>query len=52
LSDDVAEGFGGLIAFPATFLVDRNGTIYKKYLEKTPNKTEKIERDIATPLEQ
>jgi thiol-disulfide isomerase/thioredoxin len=49
-TDAVADGFGGLIAFPTTFVVDRDGKIYKKYLGMTANKTEKIEKDIAALL--
>src|SRR5580704_7571741 len=30
--DNVAEGFGGVIGYPMTFLVNKDGTIYKKYM--------------------
>jgi hypothetical protein len=30
--EDVVKGFGGIRGFPATFLVDRHGRIYKNYL--------------------
>jgi len=44
--EDVVKGFGGIRGFPATFLVDRNGRIYKKYLGKYLSKHARIERDI------
>src|SRR5260370_662109 len=31
-NDDVADGFGGLIGFPARFVVIKDWKIYKKYL--------------------
>ena len=49
-NDAVVEGFGGLIGFPTTFVVSKDWKIYKKYFGMTPNKIEKIEKDIATLL--
>ena len=49
-NDKVVEGFGGLIGFPTTFLVGKDGKIYKKYLGMTANKKEMIEKDIAALL--
>lgn len=49
--DKTVEGFGGLIGFPTTFLVGKDGKIYKKYLGLTSKKKETIMRDIQTLLE-
>jgi thiol-disulfide isomerase/thioredoxin len=49
-NDDVVEGFGGLIGFPTTFVVTKDWKIYKKYFGMTPNKIEKIEKDVETLL--
>ena len=48
--EDVVKGFGGIMGFPATFLVDRTGSIYKKYLGQYPSKDAQIERDIQLLL--
>jgi thiol-disulfide isomerase/thioredoxin len=48
--DKVVEGFGGVIGFPTTFLVSKDGTIYKKYLGSPENKIEMMEKDIETLL--
>ena len=45
-TDKVIDGFGGLIGFPTTFIVDKNWHVYKKYLGMTRNKKEMIERDL------
>jgi len=44
--DKVVEGFGGLIGFPTTFIVDKDWKVYKKYLGMTRNKRDMIEKDI------
>jgi thiol-disulfide isomerase/thioredoxin len=49
-NDDVADGFGGLIGFPTTFVVTKDWKIYKKYLGALPNKQERIKKDIETLL--
>jgi thiol-disulfide isomerase/thioredoxin len=49
-NDDVADGFGGLIGFPTTFVVTKDWQIYKKYLGALPNKQERIRKDIETLL--
>jgi len=49
-NDDVVAGFGGLIGFPTTFIVDQEGRVYKKYLGMTRNKKEMIEKDIEKLL--
>lgn len=48
--EDVVKGFGGIRGFPATFLVERDGRIYKKYLGQYPSKHAQIERDIQQLL--
>lgn len=48
--DDVVRGFGGIMGFPATFLVDRTGRVYKRYLGQYPSKQAQIERDIQLLL--
>ena len=45
-NDEVVEGFGGLIGFPTTFIVDKDWQVYKKYLGMTRNKKEMIEKDL------
>jgi thiol-disulfide isomerase/thioredoxin len=45
-TDKVIDGFGGLIGFPTTFIVDKNWRVYKKYLGMTRNKKELIEKDL------
>lgn len=49
-NDDVADGFGGLIGFPTTFVVTKDWKIYKKYLGALPNKQERIKKDIDALL--
>lgn len=48
--DKVIEGFGGLIGFPTTFIVDKDWKVYKKYLGMTRNKRDMIEKDIEKLL--
>ena len=50
-TDEVVDGFGGLIGFPTTFLVGKDGKVYKKYLGLTAKKKETIEKDIQALLE-
>jgi thiol-disulfide isomerase/thioredoxin len=48
--DKVVEGFGGIIGYPTTFLVSKDGTIYKKFLGSPPGKQEQLEKDIDALL--
>ena len=48
--DQVEEGFGGLLGFPTTFIVDQNWKIYKKYVGMAASKREQIEKDIEKLL--
>lgn len=45
-NDKVVEGFGGLIGFPTTFIVDKDWRVYKKYMGMTRNKRDMIEKDL------
>ena len=45
-NDKVAEEFGGVLGFPTTFLVSRDGRIHKKYVGQYAHKQAEIERDI------
>jgi thiol-disulfide isomerase/thioredoxin len=49
-NDDVVAGFGGLIGFPTTYVLDKDWKVYKRYLGMTVNKKELIEKDIETLL--
>ena len=49
-NDDVEKGFGGILGFPTTFLVNRKGQIYKKYTGTYPEKQTQIEADIQKLL--
>src|SRR6266480_2812346 len=49
-NDAVADGFGGLIGFPTTFVVTKDWKIYKKYLGALPNKQDRIRQDIEKLL--
>jgi thiol-disulfide isomerase/thioredoxin len=45
-TDAVVDGFGGLIGFPTTFIVDKDWKVVKKYLGMTRNKKEMIQKDL------
>lgn len=51
-TEEVVTGFGGLIGFPTTFVVDKEGKIYQKYLGVKANKKELLEQDIHKLLAQ
>jgi thiol-disulfide isomerase/thioredoxin len=48
--DSVVDGFGGVIGWPTTFVLTKDGTIYKKYVGALPNKEARIKNDIDTLL--
>jgi thiol-disulfide isomerase/thioredoxin len=48
--DNIGASFGGVIGYPTTFLVGKDGTIYKKYLGSPPGKKEHLAKDIETLL--
>ena len=45
-NNEVAQRFGGIRGFPATFVMDKEGKIYKKYLGALPNIKQLLETDI------
>ena len=49
-NDDVEEVFGGVLAFPTTLLVGRDGRIYKKYVGSPDDKADDLEREIRALL--
>jgi peroxiredoxin len=49
-NDKVVDGFGGVWAFPTTFVVTKDWQIYKKYLGALPDKDAKIRKDIEKLL--
>jgi peroxiredoxin len=48
--DNVLEGFGGVIGYPTTFLISRDGTVIKKYLGSPPGKKAQLQKDIVSLL--
>jgi thiol-disulfide isomerase/thioredoxin len=48
--DAVVDGFGGIIGWPTTFVLTKDGTIYKKYVGALPDKEARIKNDIDTLL--
>jgi thiol-disulfide isomerase/thioredoxin len=44
------DAFGGLLGFPTTFVLSKEGKIYKSYMGVLPNKHESIAHDIDTLL--
>ena len=43
---DVVAGFGGLVGFPTTFVVDKDWKIYSKYMGLLPDKHKRLRQDI------
>jgi len=48
--EKIAQEFGGVLGFPTTFLITRDGRIFKKYTGQYPAKETLIETDIQTLL--
>lgn len=48
--EKIAQEFGGVLGLPTTFLIMRDGRIYKKYTGQSPGKQDQIERDIEKLL--
>ncbi len=48
--DDVEEAFGGVLAFPTTLLVGRDGKIHKRYVGADEEKAAGMEREIRALL--
>lgn len=49
-NDDIEDGFGGIIGWPTTFLISKEGMIVKKYMGSPPGKLEQMAKDIETLL--
>ena len=49
-NEQIAQQFGGVLGFPTTFLITRDGQIYKKYTGQYPAKRTQIEADIRKLL--
>ncbi|HLQ78588.1 MAG TPA: TlpA disulfide reductase family protein, partial [Terriglobia bacterium] len=49
-TDEVTESFGNYTALPTTFLIGKDGKIYKKYLGTTAGKEQQLANDIAQLL--
>jgi peroxiredoxin len=53
LGDDNLElAFGGVIGYPTTFLIAKDGTIFKKYLGAPPSKEQDLDKQIEALLAQ
>jgi len=44
--DAIVAGFGGLIGFPTTFVIDKNWRIVRKYMGSLPDKHDRMRHDI------
>lgn len=49
--EKVNSAFGGIQAYPTTFIIDQNWNIYKKYLGTYPRKVEGIDKIVSKLLE-
>ena len=49
-NEEVEEAFGGVVGFPTSFLITRDGEIYKKYTGLYPEKQKEIEAAIKKLL--
>ena len=49
-NDEAVAAFGGLLGFPTTFVMSKDGKIYKSYMGVLRNKHENIKHDIETLL--
>lgn len=49
--EKVDSAFGGMQAYPTTFIIDQNWNIYKKYLGTYPRKVEGIDKIVSKLLE-
>jgi thiol-disulfide isomerase/thioredoxin len=49
-TDDVVDGFGGVIGYPTTYIVTKDWKIYKKYMGALPDKEARIRKDIEKLL--
>jgi thiol-disulfide isomerase/thioredoxin len=49
--DKVVDAFGGLIGFPTTFLITKDGKIQRKFLGEIPGKQQQLTKAIDALLE-
>jgi hypothetical protein len=45
-NDDVVSGFGGILGFPTTFVVNQDWKIYKSYMGLLRNKQQTVSHDV------
>jgi thiol-disulfide isomerase/thioredoxin len=50
--DNIELAFGGVLGYPTTFLIAKDGTIFKKYLGVPPGKDRDLEKQIEHLLSQ
>jgi thiol-disulfide isomerase/thioredoxin len=50
--DNVVDAFGGMIGFPTTFLISKDGKIQKKFIGSIPGKQKQLTQGIDTLLTQ
>ena len=51
-NEKIAQEFGGVLGFPTTFLITREGRVYKKYVGQYAAKQTEIETDIQKLVSQ
>ena len=51
-TEETEEAFGGIIGFPTTFVIDKDGKIFQRIMGSPANKRELLEQHVATLLGQ
>ena len=49
-SDDNVTKFGGILGMPTTYLITRDGKIYKRYIGSLESNEAQLEKDIESQL--
>jgi len=49
-NDDIVTKFGGILGMPTTYLISRDGKIYKRYIGSLDQNEAQLEKDIETQL--
>jgi len=49
-SDDIVSKFGGILGMPTTYLISRDGKIYKRYIGGLDQNEAQVEKDIESQL--
>ena len=49
-NDDIVSKFGGILGMPTTYLITRDGKIYKKYIGGLDQNEAQLEKDIESQL--